>query len=140
MPLSKYRVRNEYSLADPELYRAADKDDPEALLEAVAMAGLVGLLRQLGDLAESVSSSSHYFVTSVFLSLFWIFWFRDSDFRWFRLVEQVSSLKKGKKNDKSSGIFEVCGGVSLNWKDCVLDLVSSLDQGASSELEDSVDA
>lgn len=65
---------------------------------------------------------------------------RDSDFRWFRLVEQVSSLKKGKKNDKSSGIFEVCGGVSLNWKDCVLDLVSSLDQGASSELEDSVDA
>lgn len=71
MPLSKYRVRNEYSLADPELYRAADKDDPEALLEAVAMAGLVGLLRQLGDLAESVSSSSssYYFVTSVFLSL-----------------------------------------------------------------------
>lgn len=129
MPLSKYRVRNEYSLADPELYRAADKDDPEALLEAVAMAGLVGLLRQLGDLAESVSSSSHYFVTSVFLSLFWIFWFRDSDFRWFRLVEQVSSLKKEKKNDKSSGIFEVCGGVSLNWKNCVLDLVSSLDQG-----------
>lgn len=70
MPLSKYCVRNEYSLADPELCRAADKDDPEALLEAVAMAGLVGLLRQLGDLAESVSSSSHYFVTSVFLSLF----------------------------------------------------------------------
>jgi len=71
MPLSKYCVRNEYSLADPELCRAADKDDPEALLEAVAMAGLVGLLRQLGDLAESVSSSSssYYFVTSVFLSL-----------------------------------------------------------------------
>jgi hypothetical protein len=54
MPLSKYLIRNEFSLADPELYRAADKDDPEALLEAVAMAGLVGLLRQLGDLAESV--------------------------------------------------------------------------------------
>ncbi|ESQ37351.1 hypothetical protein EUTSA_v10002989mg, partial [Eutrema salsugineum] len=28
-------------------------DDPEALLEGVAMAGLVGILRQLGDLAES---------------------------------------------------------------------------------------
>ncbi|KAL2484908.1 Protein SCAR [Abeliophyllum distichum] len=52
MPMSRYEIRNEYSLADPELYRAADKDDPEALLEGVAMAGLVGVLRQLGDLAE----------------------------------------------------------------------------------------
>ncbi|KAL2337641.1 hypothetical protein Fmac_012087 [Flemingia macrophylla] len=59
MPLSKYRVRNEYSLADPELYRSADKDDPEALLEAVAMAGLVGLLRQLGDLAEFAAEIFH---------------------------------------------------------------------------------
>lgn len=54
MPMSRYQIRNEYSLADPEVYRAADKDDPEALLEGVAMAGLVGVLRQLGDLAESV--------------------------------------------------------------------------------------
>lgn len=61
MPLSKYHIRNEYSLADPELYRAADRDDPEALLEAVAMAGLVGLLRQLGDLAELVSFFSFNF-------------------------------------------------------------------------------
>ena len=52
MPLTRYQIRNEYSLADPELYRAADRDDPEALLEGVAMAGLVGVLRQLGDLAE----------------------------------------------------------------------------------------
>ena len=52
MPLTRYQVRNQYSLADPELFRAADKDDPEALLEGVAMAGLVGVLRQLGDLAE----------------------------------------------------------------------------------------
>ncbi|CAK8574773.1 unnamed protein product [Lathyrus sativus] len=59
MPLSKYLIRNEYSLADPELYRAADKDDPEALLEAVAMAGLVGLLRQLGDLAEFAAEIFH---------------------------------------------------------------------------------
>ncbi|KAJ6299796.1 hypothetical protein OIU76_020728 [Salix suchowensis] len=57
MPLTRYQIRNEYSLADPELYKAADKDDPEALLEGVAMAGLVGVLRQLGDLAESVSFS-----------------------------------------------------------------------------------
>lgn len=55
MPVNRYQIRNEYSLADPELYKAADKDDPEALLEGVAMAGLVGVLRQLGDLAESVS-------------------------------------------------------------------------------------
>lgn len=54
MPLSKYHIRNEYTLADPELYRSADKDDPEALLEGVSMAGLVGVLRQLGDLAEWV--------------------------------------------------------------------------------------
>ncbi|XP_045832746.1 protein SCAR2-like [Trifolium pratense] len=59
MPLSKYLIRNEFSLADPELYRAADKDDPEALLEAVAMAGLVGLLRQLGDLAEFAAEIFH---------------------------------------------------------------------------------
>lgn len=52
MPMIRYEIRNEFSLADPELYRAADKNDPEALLEGVAMAGLVGVLRQLGDLAE----------------------------------------------------------------------------------------
>ncbi|KAM7526555.1 hypothetical protein LguiA_016457 [Lonicera macranthoides] len=59
MPLSRYQIRNEYSLADPDLYKAADKDDPEALLEGVAMAGLVGVLRQLGDLAEFASEIFH---------------------------------------------------------------------------------
>ncbi|KAL3617431.1 hypothetical protein CASFOL_037752 [Castilleja foliolosa] len=59
MPISRYEVRNEYSLADPELYRAADKDDPEALLEGVSMAGLVGVLRQLGDLAEFAADIFH---------------------------------------------------------------------------------
>ncbi|KAI3993587.1 hypothetical protein MKX01_002600 [Papaver californicum] len=52
MPLARYLLRNEFCLSDPELYRAADKHDPEALLEGVAMAGLVGVLRQLGDLTE----------------------------------------------------------------------------------------
>ena len=66
MPLTRYQVRSEFSLADPELYRAADRDDPEALLEGVAMAGLVGVLRQLGDLAEWVS-------LSLSLSLPWSF-------------------------------------------------------------------
>ncbi|GKV06141.1 hypothetical protein SLEP1_g18065 [Rubroshorea leprosula] len=59
MPLTRYQIRNEYSLADPELHRAADKDDPEALLEGVAMAGLVGVLRQLGDLAEFAAEIFH---------------------------------------------------------------------------------
>ncbi|KAL7194937.1 hypothetical protein ACSBR1_035196 [Camellia fascicularis] len=59
MPLTRYQVRNEFSLADQELYRAADKDDPEALLEGVAMAGLVGVLRQLGDLAEFAAEIFH---------------------------------------------------------------------------------
>ncbi|CAK9201608.1 unnamed protein product [Sphagnum troendelagicum] len=52
MPLVRYEVRCEHSLANPELYRSAARDDPEGLLEGVAMAGLVGIVRQLGDLAE----------------------------------------------------------------------------------------
>ena len=52
MPLVRYEVRCEHSLANPELYRSAGRDDPESLLEGVAMAGLVGIVRQLGDLAE----------------------------------------------------------------------------------------
>ena len=52
MPTIRYQIKNEYGLGRSELYGAADKNDPEALLEGVAMAGLVGLLRQLGDLAE----------------------------------------------------------------------------------------
>ncbi|GMH13372.1 hypothetical protein Nepgr_015213 [Nepenthes gracilis] len=59
MPLSRYEIRNEYSLADPDLYGVADKDDPEALLEVVAMSGLVGVLRQLGDLAEFAAEIFH---------------------------------------------------------------------------------
>nr|XP_043638471.1 protein SCAR2-like [Erigeron canadensis] len=35
------------------------EDDPEALLEAVAMAGLVGVLRQLGDLPEFAAEIFH---------------------------------------------------------------------------------
>ncbi|CAK9873695.1 unnamed protein product [Sphagnum jensenii] len=52
MPLVRYEVRCEYGLANPELYRSAARDDPDALLEGVAIAGLVGIVRQLGDLAE----------------------------------------------------------------------------------------
>ena len=54
MPLSRHTVGNEYALGSRDLYRAADQHDPEAVLDGVAMAGLVGVLRQLGDLAEYV--------------------------------------------------------------------------------------
>ncbi|XP_065009435.1 SCAR-like protein 1 [Musa acuminata AAA Group] len=59
MPTIRYRIRNEYGLGGSELYGAADKNDPEALLEGVAAAGLVGLLRQLGDLAEFAAEVFH---------------------------------------------------------------------------------
>eukprot|EP00252_Welwitschia_mirabilis_P019264 TRINITY_DN440_c0_g2_i1.p1 TRINITY_DN440_c0_g2~~TRINITY_DN440_c0_g2_i1.p1 ORF type:complete len:1374 (+),score=304.54 TRINITY_DN440_c0_g2_i1:454-4575(+) len=59
MPLVRYEIRNEYSLANPELYRSANKDDPQALLEGVSMAGLVGIVRQLGDLAEFAAEVFH---------------------------------------------------------------------------------
>ncbi|CAK9213984.1 unnamed protein product, partial [Sphagnum troendelagicum] len=52
MPLVRYELRNELGLANPQLYRTAGKDDSQALLAGVAMAGLVGIIRQLGDLAE----------------------------------------------------------------------------------------
>ncbi|OEL32068.1 SCAR-like protein 1 [Dichanthelium oligosanthes] len=56
----RYQIRNEYGLSDPELYAVpGEEDDPEALLEGVAMAGLVGVLRQLGDLAEFAAEIFH---------------------------------------------------------------------------------
>ncbi len=63
MPLVRYELRSELRLANPQLYRTARKDDSEAVLEGVAMAALVGIVRQLGDLAEYV------FFFSVCLSL-----------------------------------------------------------------------
>lgn len=59
MPITRYEIRSEYTLADPQLYTAADKDDPEALLEGVAMSGFVGLLRQLGNLSEFAAVIFH---------------------------------------------------------------------------------
>lgn len=53
MPLVRSEVRNEYGLGDPELYRKVSrKEEPKAILDGVAVAGVVGILRQLGDLAE----------------------------------------------------------------------------------------
>ena len=63
MPLVRFEVRNEVGLGDPGLYgggaaaaaaatAAAGEEEPKALLEGVAVAGLIGILRQLGDLVE----------------------------------------------------------------------------------------
>lgn len=59
MPLVRVEVRNEYGLGAPELYTEANKEDPKAVLEGVAVAGLVGILRQLGDLSEFAAEVFH---------------------------------------------------------------------------------
>ncbi|EOA15429.1 hypothetical protein CARUB_v10003966mg [Capsella rubella] len=54
MPLVRFKIRNELSLGGPELNRSAavENEEPKAILGAVEVAGLIGILRQLGDLAE----------------------------------------------------------------------------------------
>ncbi|CAN8325171.1 unnamed protein product [Cochlearia groenlandica] len=54
MPLVRFTIRNELTLGGPELNRdaAVEYEEPKAILAAVEVAGLVGILRQLGDLAE----------------------------------------------------------------------------------------
>nr|CAB3471793.1 unnamed protein product [Digitaria exilis]CAB3475816.1 unnamed protein product [Digitaria exilis] len=82
MPLVRFEVRNEVGLGNPDLYgggsggttagtgavagkkgaaaaAAAGEEEPKALLEGVAVAGLVGILRQLGDLAEFAADVFH---------------------------------------------------------------------------------
>ncbi|XP_024522467.1 SCAR-like protein 1 [Selaginella moellendorffii] len=59
MPLVRYELRSEYELANRELYRSAPKNDPEAILEGVSMVSLVGIVRQLGDLAEFAADVFH---------------------------------------------------------------------------------
>ncbi|CAL0328321.1 unnamed protein product [Lupinus luteus] len=59
MPISRYQIRSEYGLADPEIYRGTEYDAPETLLESVSMAALVGFLRQLGDLAQFAAEIFH---------------------------------------------------------------------------------
>ncbi|XP_050223044.1 protein SCAR3 [Mercurialis annua] len=59
MPLVRFEVRNEYRLGQSELYKEANREDPKAVLDGVAVAGLVGILRQLGDLAEFAAEVFH---------------------------------------------------------------------------------
>ncbi|KAH1066150.1 hypothetical protein J1N35_031137 [Gossypium stocksii] len=59
MPLVRAQVRNEYGLGQPELYKEVNREDPKAVLDGIAVAGLVGILRQLGDLAEFAAEVFH---------------------------------------------------------------------------------
>ncbi|KAL1169708.1 hypothetical protein V6Z11_A05G164400 [Gossypium hirsutum] len=59
MPLVRAQVRNEYGLGQPELYKEVNREDPKAVLDSIAVAGLVGILRQLGDLAEFAAEVFH---------------------------------------------------------------------------------
>lgn len=52
MPLVRLQVRNVYGLGQKELHTKVDREDPKAILDDVAVSGLVGILRQLGDLTE----------------------------------------------------------------------------------------
>ncbi|XP_010460691.1 PREDICTED: protein SCAR3-like isoform X2 [Camelina sativa] len=55
MPLS----RNVYGMSQTDVYRNVDREDPKAILNGVAITGLVGILRQLGDLAEFAAEIFH---------------------------------------------------------------------------------
>ncbi|KAL2467326.1 Protein SCAR1 [Abeliophyllum distichum] len=59
MPLVRVEVRNECGLGAPELYKDANEEDPKAVLDGASVAGLVGILRQLGDLAEFAAEVFH---------------------------------------------------------------------------------
>ncbi|PKI71786.1 hypothetical protein CRG98_007802 [Punica granatum] len=59
MPLVRFQLRNEHALGKPELYSEASREDPKAVLDGVAVAGLVGILRQLGDLADFAAEVFH---------------------------------------------------------------------------------
>ncbi|KAL9307638.1 Protein SCAR3 [Arabidopsis thaliana] len=51
--------RNVYGMNQSEVYRNVDREDPKAILNGVAVTGLVGILRQLGDLAEFAAEIFH---------------------------------------------------------------------------------
>ncbi|XP_020587507.1 SCAR-like protein 2 isoform X2 [Phalaenopsis equestris] len=61
MPLVRFELKNEYGLGDPRLYQGAPKEeeDPMNILGGVTVSGLVGILRQLGDLAELAAVVFH---------------------------------------------------------------------------------
>ncbi|XP_074269843.1 protein SCAR3-like isoform X2 [Silene latifolia] len=60
MPLGRFGVRNEYSLGGKKLYKdGVESEDSKVIFDGVAVAGLVGLLRQLGDLSQFAAEIFH---------------------------------------------------------------------------------
>ncbi|PIA34059.1 hypothetical protein AQUCO_03900157v1 [Aquilegia coerulea] len=59
MPLVRFEIRNEYGLGATELFKEVNIEEPKAVLDGVVVAGLVGILRQLGDLAEFAADVFH---------------------------------------------------------------------------------
>ncbi|KAM1022860.1 hypothetical protein ACFX2I_043724 [Malus domestica] len=43
------KVRNKYSLGQPQLYKEVNREDPKAMLDGSAVAGLVEILHQFGE-------------------------------------------------------------------------------------------
>lgn len=70
MPLVRVEVRNEYGLGAPEMHENVNNEDPKAVLDGVAVAGLVGILRQLGDLAEFAADVFHDLQEEVMITSF----------------------------------------------------------------------
>ncbi|CAN6996242.1 hypothetical protein IGI04_018252 [Brassica rapa subsp. trilocularis] len=68
MPLVRVEVRNVYGLGKTELHRDVDREDPKAVLDGVAVSGLVGILRQLGDLTEFATEIFHGIQEEVILT------------------------------------------------------------------------
>ncbi|XP_010424832.1 PREDICTED: protein SCAR4-like [Camelina sativa] len=61
MTLTRYQIRNEYGLADKDLYQSSSAhkdDDPEAFLEAASMAGLVSTSEEALTCNETLFPSS----------------------------------------------------------------------------------
>uniref|UniRef100_A0A1J3JFX4 Protein SCAR n=1 Tax=Noccaea caerulescens TaxID=107243 RepID=A0A1J3JFX4_NOCCA len=59
MPLVRLEVRNVYGLEKTELHSNVEREDTKAILDGVAVSGLVGILRQLGDLTEFAAEIFH---------------------------------------------------------------------------------
>ncbi|CAH8389280.1 unnamed protein product [Eruca vesicaria subsp. sativa] len=68
MPLVRVEVRNVYGLGKTELHRDVNREDPKAVLDGVAVSGLVGILRQLGDLTEFATEIFHGIQEEVILT------------------------------------------------------------------------
>ncbi|ESQ52009.1 hypothetical protein EUTSA_v10016256mg [Eutrema salsugineum] len=59
MPLVRLEVGNVYGLGQTELHSNVDREDPKSILDGVAVSGLVGILRQIGDLTEFATEIFH---------------------------------------------------------------------------------